>query len=167
MDHAGCYCGFVTAEFRRGNESRVPCSGQRGCINKVLIPRNSIKRGKLVVFDHGFWWFIDPDSGQELRLDPIIERCKWRIGPLCEALGVEKRTFARLIVKNLGITGKKWLRQLRVVAACHLLREGGKVTLVARRLGFRDDSHFTSDFKMLMGVCPSVFMKAEQSRSRI
>jgi AraC-like DNA-binding protein len=118
-----------------------------------------------IAFSNGFWWFLDPDRNKSVCLDLLFERCEWNVESLCDAIGIEKRTFARITERSLGISGKFWLRQIRIVAACHLLREEGKIEVVARSLGFRHASDFTREFKKLMGVSPSRYKKAEYSRS--
>lgn len=132
------------------------------------MPRKPIELGhglRKIVFLNGSWWFFDPEQNRNVRLDRLFERCEWNVGSLCDTLGIEKRTFARITERSLGINGKFWLRQIRIVAACHLLREEGKIEVVARALGFRDPSDFTREFKKLVGVSPSRYMKAEYSRS--
>lgn len=70
-----------------------------------------------------------------------------------------------MVEEGLGITCKRWLREIRIVVACHLLREGNKIESVAQALGFRHVPDFTREFKKLLGVTPSHYMKkAAQSR---
>ena len=128
----------------------------------VKIPFTCRQR---IVFADGFWWFLDPDQNRCVWLDPRFEECGWRVGVLGESLGMGKRTFARVAEESLGITGKVWLRQIRIVAACHLLREQCKIAAVASRLGFGHAGDFTREFKALVGVSPSCYVKAEHSRS--
>jgi AraC-like DNA-binding protein len=80
-------------------------------------------------------------------------------------LGVGKRTFARVVEESIGISGKLWLRRLRIVKARHMLREGGEIKSVAKQLGFDDNASFANEFKKLIGVSPTFYIKSEQSRS--
>ena len=118
-----------------------------------------------IVFYRGFWWFHDPGRNLRIKLDPMFQQCGWNVGMLCKSLGIGKRTFARVIEESLGITSKLWMRQIRIVTARHLLREGEKVKTLALRLGFANDSNFTRDFKDLMGVSPSEYTKSERARA--
>lgn len=118
-----------------------------------------------IVFSHGFWWYHDPGRNFVIKMNQMFAECDWSVGRLCGLLGVGKRTFARIVEESVGISGKVWLRQLRAVEACHLLREGGEITSLAERLGFRHNSDFTHEFKKLVGVSPTFYMKSEQSRS--
>ena len=118
-----------------------------------------------ILFSNGCWWLLDPELEKTIHLDPKFGLCNWNVGRLCKSLVIEKRTFTRLVEDSLGIAAKRWLREIRIVAACHLLREEGKIDNVARTLGFRYDSDFSHEFKKLVGVSPSHYRKAENLRS--
>ena len=123
------------------------------------------RKRQRILFFNGWWWLFDPEQDRNVRLDPKIAECGWNVGRLCRSLGIGKRTFSRMVEEGLGITGKRWLREIRIVTACHLLREGDKIEAVAQALGFRHVSDFTREFKKLVGVPPSSYMRAEHSRS--
>lgn len=120
---------------------------------------------KRIRFSDGSWWLQDPERQVVVCLDPMFEECEWNVGVLCKSLGIGKRTFARLVEDSLGLTPKAWLRKIRVVRACHMIREGGKIAPIAHKLGFLDYSDFTRDFKKLLGVSPSYVMRSEFSFS--
>ena len=122
------------------------------------------RKRQRIHFSHGRWWLFDPALGRNIRLDPIIARCGWNVGRLCQSLGIGRRTFSRMVEEGLGISCKRWLREIRIVIACHLLREGNKIESVAHALGFRHVSDFTKEFKKLVGVPPSLYVKAEHTR---
>ena len=113
----------------------------------------------------GFWWFFRPANNQEIVLDRLFGRCNWRVDRLCAHLGIGKRTFSRMVEEDLGIKSKLWLRQIRIVRACHLLREECKIEHVAQKLGFRQLSDFDRDFRKLVGVSPTFYRDSERSRS--
>jgi AraC family transcriptional regulator len=94
----------------------------------------------------------------------MLGDCGWNVGKLAKSLGVGRRTFARVVEQSLGITGKVWLRQIRMVAACHMLREDCKITSLAHSLRFRDVRDFAREFKKMVGVSPSFYRKAENAR---
>jgi AraC-like DNA-binding protein len=123
------------------------------------------KQIKWIACSEGFWWYHDPKRNLVIKLDPLFAKCGWSVSRLCEMLCVGKRTFARVVEESIGITGKLWLRRLRIVKARHLLREGGEIKSVAEQLGFDDNASFANEFKKLIGVSPSSYIKSEQSRS--
>lgn len=112
-----------------------------------------------VVCEHGGWWMVDPKTGQRMHLDPLMRRCGWNSGELSELMGLSKRTFYRVIEESLGVPSKRWLREHRMVAARHLLREGWKVLAVAKELRFRDECDFIREFKCWYGMPPGRFAR--------
>lgn len=108
---------------------------------------------------------MDGCGSPPVRIDGLFATCDWNVSLIADSIGLSKRTFIRLVADSLGMNPKEWLRHLRVVEACHMLREGTKIQVVARKLGFRHDSDFTKDFKDLMGVTPSQFAAGERMRS--
>lgn len=146
-------------------------AGRLNCPHSFMthsLSKNNTPEGRTRIrFVSGFWWFVDPHRSHSICLDPLFWQSGWKVGSLCELLGIGRRTFARAVEESIGITGKAWLRQLRAVAACHLLREGGEIKSLADRLGFRHNTDFANEFKKQVGVSPSYYMKSEQSRSRL
>ncbi len=130
-------------------------------MNALKPPR----KHRQIYFSAGCWWLSDPEQNRNLRLDPEIAQCGWNVGRLCEILGIGKRTFSRMVEEGLGISSKRWLREIRITTACHLLREDCKIEAVAQALGFHYISDFTREFKKMVGVSPSRYMKAEYARS--
>lgn len=125
-----------------------------------------IRKRRRIYFSSGYWWLFDPRRDKQLRLDPEIAQCGWNVSELCQNLGIGKRTFSRMIEEDLGVGPKRWLRKIRIIVACHLLREDCKIEAVAHKLGFLHASDFTREFKKLTGVSPSRYMKAEYSDQR-
>jgi AraC-like DNA-binding protein/quercetin dioxygenase-like cupin family protein len=63
------------------------------------------------------------------------------------------RTFQRAV----GLTPHAYLNQIRIELAMQLLREGKAISEAAFDTGFTDQSHFTRNFKLMMGVTPGQF----------
>lgn len=117
-----------------------------------------------ISFANGFWWYHDPGRKNAIRLDSLFVECEWNVSLLCRRLGIGRRTFARMTEESIGITVKAWLRQIRIVKASHLLREGHKIKHLSQRLGFRHKADFSHEFRKLVGLSPSAYVKSEQSR---
>ncbi len=120
-----------------------------------------------ILFADGFWWLVYPDQDSSFRLDQTFDKCNWKIGHLCDFLGIGQRTFSRMVEEDLGINAKLWLRQIRIVAATHLLREECKICSIASDLGFNYPSDFDREFKKLVGVSPTHYRQCEHSRAFI
>jgi AraC-like DNA-binding protein len=115
-----------------------------------------------VVCEHGAWWLVDQKTGERLHLDPLMRKCGWNSGELSALVGLSKRTFYRVIEESLGVPSKRWLREHRMVAARNLLRDGSKVLVVARQLGFRDECDFIREFKRWYEMPPGGFVQKER-----
>lgn len=63
-------------------------------------------------------------------------------------------TFERNFKKHLGATPKHYIRQYRIQKACHLLNSGLTIQTVANATGFCDQSYFTKEFRLVMGMTP-------------
>lgn len=112
----------------------------------------------------GRWIIIDPAAGRITHLDPLFRESSWNIDELARILGICHRTLTRLVRSSLDLPAKVWLRQIRAAHAAELLRQGNKISSVARELGFRHHQDFTREFRIWMGLTPSEFQKAEQAR---
>lgn len=63
----------------------------------------------------------------------------------------------RTFQKTVGLTPHAYLNQIRIELAMQLLREGKTISEAAFDTGFTDQSHFTRNFKLMMGVTPGQF----------
>src|SRR4051812_48200956 len=83
----------------------------------------------------------------------------FRHKPLAEKFGLSPRHFRRLIQDRLGTTVQAWLNQARMDIAPALLRKHRRAKEVAFLLGFKEQAHFSREFKDLYGVCPAAFLQ--------
>lgn len=128
------------------------------------IFRQRTLASRRIVIMHGLWWFCDADANRIVRLDNLFADCGWNVARLSRLLGLGTRTFSRITEESLGISAKAWLRQIRIVRASHLLREGHKIEIVSQTLGFRHKSDFTNEFRSLFKITPSAYAKSELMR---
>ena len=63
----------------------------------------------------------------------------------------------RTFQKTVGLTPHAYLNQIRIELAMQFLREGKTISEAALDTGFTDQSHFTRNFKLMMGVTPGQF----------
>ena len=63
-------------------------------------------------------------------------------------------TLSRMFHAELGLSPYRYLEEVRMAAACRLLRENRPVTEVAAHCGFSDCSAFIGKFKRRFGVTP-------------
>lgn len=124
---------------------------------------NFAGRRRIVVW-RGAWWYVEGANHRAARMDVLFAECAWNVSRICGVLGLNERTFARMVEQSLGINPKDWLCRQRALAACALLREVGNVTPVATMLGFRFAADFAAEFRRMVGVAPSEYLKSERSR---
>ncbi|MET0744183.1 MAG: helix-turn-helix transcriptional regulator [Microvirga sp.] len=78
----------------------------------------------------------------------------------CAVTGLSPRTLQRRCESELGFGWRGYLSEARVLRAMELLAQGGNsVGSVARSIGFRSLSAFTSAFSRRVGISPSVFIR--------
>lgn len=124
---------------------------------------NVAGRRRILVW-RGAWWYVEGPGQRAALLDALFADCDWNVSRICGVLGLNERTFARMVEQSLGINPKDWLRRQRALAACALLREVGAVAPVASMLGFRFAADFAAEFRRMVGVSPSEYLKSERSR---
>ena len=71
--------------------------------------------------------------------------------------GLNKYTLLRLFTRHKGITPYRYLETVRINKARALLEQGTEPADVALRIGFFDQSHFTSYFSKLIGLTPGQY----------
>ncbi len=71
--------------------------------------------------------------------------------------GLSPYHLSRIFKESLGLPPHKYLIQIRVQRAKHLLMSGISIGDVALQVGFADQSHLTKWFKRIVGVPPGQF----------
>lgn len=79
---------------------------------------------------------------------------------LARLAGLSERTFERQFRAHYGLTPQQYVRRLRVRIACHALVHGDlPIGQIAMEHGFADQSHFTREFRELLGATPGDYRK--------
>jgi AraC-like DNA-binding protein len=81
---------------------------------------------------------------------------------LAARYAMSERTFARLVLKETGMTFGRWRRRLHILVALQRLSAGSSVQAVSLDLGYEMPSAFITMFKKAMGKSPRRFL-AERS----
>lgn len=117
------------------------------------------KRGGKVIVEQGFG-----DPGVSLR--ELATACGFRVDRISRRLGLSGRHFQRLFQEAMGMSPKEWLKAERMVAARHLLREGGAVKEIALDLGYSQTATFSREFLLCYGVQPTTFVQQTVCHAR-
>ncbi|MDV6329989.1 helix-turn-helix transcriptional regulator [Asticcacaulis sp. 201] len=72
--------------------------------------------------------------------------------------GIGERTFARLLVKETGMTFGRWRQQLCIVHALQKMADGVSIQQVAYELGYDSAASFITMFRKTLGVPPGRYM---------
>lgn len=81
---------------------------------------------------------------------------------LAARYAMSERTFARLVLKETGMTFGRWRQRLHILVALQRLSAGSSVQTVSVDLGYETPSAFITMFKKTMGNSPRRFL-AERS----
>lgn len=89
-----------------------------------------------------------------------------RVDQLTARFGLSERALQRLMRQWVGLSPKSLLVRYRLHEAVHHLTEGEDVDLVslAYALGYADQSHFTRDFRRIVGHTPGEYRRMCQSK---
>ncbi len=80
------------------------------------------------------------------------------VGHVAARLGVSDRHLRRTFLENVGVGGKEFARASRLQRALKLAKHNHDWGEIASNAGYFDQSHFSADFKALMGVTPTAFL---------
>jgi len=69
-------------------------------------------------------------------------------------------TFEKKFKHQFNISPKQYLKRLRIQKACEMLRTHHSVKEVTYSTGFCDQSYFTKEFRVVMGMTPNAYRKS-------
>lgn len=98
---------------------------------------------------------LDLDAIRALGAD-----CAYNATALAARLGISIRQLQRLFARQLGCSPRAWLREERMQAAHRLLLRASTIKEVALALSFRQESHFSRDFRSRFGYTPSSLQRS-------
>ncbi len=85
------------------------------------------------------------------------------ISSLADELGFHSSYLTRLFGKHAGVTPLKYLTEIRIREAQHLLLDTDlPICEVGARVGYPDQFHFSKTFRKATGMNPSAYRKAEK-----
>lgn len=85
------------------------------------------------------------------------------IDEIAQACFISKSYLCHIFKKEYDMTVMEYLKRVRIRHACEFLATSDKTfTLIATKLGFADISHFTKNFKKIMGCTPREYRDAKK-----
>ncbi|WP_435947968.1 helix-turn-helix domain-containing protein [Dryocola sp. BD586] len=73
-------------------------------------------------------------------------------------LAMSERNLARLVVKETGLSFRRWRQQLQLIVALQLLIDGEAVQKVADALGYESTNAFITMFRKALGTTPGRYL---------
>ena len=115
------------------------------------------------------WYHLhrDPVVGRALRMLHDEPALSWTVAGLAAEVGVSRAALARRFHELVGEPPMTYLTGWRLALAADLLREpGATVNAVARRVGYNSPFTFSTAFKRIYGVSPSVHRSHTRAASQ-
>ena len=122
-------------------------------ISKVSLPD--------VQFDRKGDHVVDRE-GRDILL--IAHNEGFMVNRVAERLGMTVRDFEVALDQAVGMNPKDFFRQYRAVLARRLIQQGKNLHDIAKNLGFRHYSHFSTEMKGFYGIPPLRLKKLIENR---
>jgi AraC family transcriptional regulator len=96
----------------------------------------------------------------------LAQKANWSAAILAKECGVSLRTLERYFNKTFSKSPHDWLSGDRHQRAIALLQSGDAVKGIAAYLGYKHATHFSREFKVHYGRCPTTKAELLQSEER-
>lgn len=98
----------------------------------------------------------------------LLEAGEPRVEQVADQLGVTARHLRRAFTESIGIGPKDFARTIRLQRAVRKAATSNDWARIAVDAGYYDQSHLIADFRQLLGLTPSAFLKrASDRRARL
>lgn len=153
-------------EIKAAAESIFSCARQNSPLTDMLL-KSQLLRLFWLLYDSGSVRRAEnpPAAGSE-PLRPVLEyiaehfREELSIQQLAEYSHFSKSYFMAEFKSFAGIGAAEYINQLRIKAACEILRTGEKaIAETAYECGFRNLSNFNRQFRRIVGCTPSEYRR--------
>ncbi|OWA35471.1 hypothetical protein B9G55_12585 [Saccharibacillus sp. O16] len=171
--HPGGFYPFLQASLseQKGRpvsvESVLPITGAE--LEKLLLTSGS--QGPITMIEqieHLLIQSLPLLDEETVLLRQITERIAadrdlTRVDEVCRLFHIEKRTLQRLFSRRVGLSPKWTIRLHRLQEAAEALDRGASdgflpgLQHLSSELGYHDQTHFTKDFKAIVGVTPEAY----------
>jgi AraC-like DNA-binding protein len=133
--------------------SKLPLRGANGrIVGTTGVATRAAQQGSKIVAESRLapaMAFISEHYHEHISIEDLARRCGLSLG-----------AFHRRFRETYLCTPHTYLRQIRVRMSCHgLVFSGRSIAAIAAECGFSDQSHFTKEFRRLMGETPRSYRR--------
>jgi len=98
--------------------------------------------------------FLQQNYMKPLQVKDLAMRCSMSLS-----------TFERKFKRHFGNSPSQYIKRLRIEKSCEILKQGQSIQEAAFETGFCDQSYFTKEFRLVMGITPRQYkVKLESSQ---
>ncbi|WP_437888328.1 AraC family transcriptional regulator [Phytobacter sp. V91] len=103
---------------------------------------------------------VSPHPKIRQMVDTMVQRpAQWQtLTQWAQIFAMSERNLARLVVKETGLSFRRWRHQLQLILALRLLIGGESVQNVAQSLGYESTTAFITMFKKGLGQTPGRYL---------
>jgi AraC-like DNA-binding protein len=97
----------------------------------------------------------------------IARECEFNLGFIARRLQVSERTVKRFIRLSYDQAASEWLKEQRLNLSLHLLDQHQSVKQAAAEAGFKQQAHFSREFKKLFRITPSTYLERRRETGSV
>ncbi len=157
-------------EIKAAAESIFSCAKQNLPLADMLLKSQLLRLLWLLYDSGGICRTENPPAAGSEPLRPVLQyiaehfREELSIQQLAEYSHFSKSYFMGEFKSFAGVSAVEYINQLRIKAACEILRAGEKtIAETAYECGFRNLSNFNRQFRRIAGCTPSEFRRLNRS----
>lgn len=144
---------IVTLAARSPSERRTPASRRLTQVLFDELPDQPQMHLQLPVSAH-------PKIRQMVESMENSPQARQTLGQWAQVFAMSERNLARLVVRETGLSFRRWRAQMQLILALRLLISGQSVQHIAQALGYDSTTAFITMFKKGLGQTPGRYLSS-------
>ena len=142
---------ILTLAERSSERPQDPATGRLIQVLFDELPRSAQQQLQLPVSGH-------PKIRQMVDTMAVEPACWQTLAQWAQVFAMSERNLARLVVKETGLSFRRWRHQLQLILALQMLIAGQSVQQTAQTLGYDSTTAFITMFKKGLGQTPGRYL---------